>query len=463
MLTYKIVGVLELASKYRYGLTSRGVPIYLFRPYDETLPEFVVGCSERDTSVNQNALVEVTAAETTVAAKTEKPRGTLVRLFGPVGDYEAEKAALLEHYCPARYRKEPIPEPDTADDENRKELDAAHGWTVFHVDPPGCRDIDDALAYNFETDTWAIIIADAAAAVPADSAIDDIACQIGQTFYDSAGRVVRPMLPPALSEDSASLLPGQRRRGVALRYDPNGNRSFSLVWVTVAHSFTYDSFPSSQIARDLGLCLREPHDLIAEFMILYNNAAGRLFKEYAAGILRTQSQADATAVETWAQVSPELAHMANEAATYANACKDADQGHAGLGLTAYAHASSPLRRYADLQNQRILKVLLRRGAPPVDAHLPAHLNERQRAGRRWARDLHFLDTVTPGRVHTIEVIWVDGERVWVPVWKKLLRLRHEETREPGTTGTIDIFCDPTRRNWRKRILTAPTRSKSAPH
>lgn len=451
MLTHHIVGVLELASKYRYGLTSRGVPIYLFRPYDEALPEFIVGCSERDTSVNQIALVEVATALAQEGA-TEKPRGTLIRLFGPVGDYEAEKAALLQHYCPARYRKEPVPEPNTADDENRQFIDAAHGWIVLHVDPPGCRDIDDAIAYHHETNTWAVVIADAAAAVPAGSAVDDIARQIGQTFYSACGTVVRPMLPPVLSEGSASLLPGQQRRGVALI----GN-TFAAVWVTVEHSFTYDSFPQSDVAAMLGLSEAEPHDWISKMMMGYNAAAGRLFKEYATGILRMQAPADAAAIATWASVSPELAHMANEAATYVNACEDANQRHAGLDLDAYAHASSPLRRYADLQNQRVLKVLLKRGGPPADALLPAHLNERQKAVRRWSRDQHFLDVVTPGQVHTIDVTWVDTERVWVPEWKRLLRLRHDVPNPPapGTTDRIQIFCDPTRRNWQQRILTAP--------
>lgn len=447
MLTCQIVGVLELASKYRYGLTSRGAPMYLFRPYDESLPEFVVGSSERDTSINRIALVEVTAAA--VLEGIEKPRGTLIRFFGPVGDYDAESEALLQHYCPTRHRKEAIPEPDTSNDESRHFLDAAHGWIVFHVDPPGCRDIDDAIAYHPETNTWAVIIADAAAAVPAESPANNIACGIGQTFYEENGSVVRPMLSRSLSEDTASLLPGQRRRGVALI----GTR-FALVWVTVEHSFTYESFPQSDVAAMLGLSSLEPHDWIAQQMIHYNSAAGRLFKEYAAGILRTQAPSDAAAVASWKQVSPELAHMANEAATYANACKDADQGHAGLDIEAYAHASSPLRRYADLHNQRVLKALLRRDSPPTDEFLPTHLNDRQRANRRWSRDQHFLDTVTPGQIHTIDVVWVDASRVWVPTWRRLLRLRHEDVREPGTMDRIQIFCDPTRRNWRQRILTA---------
>lgn len=450
MLTRNIVGVLELASKYRYGLTSRGVSLYLFRPYDDALPEFIVGCSERDTSVNKIALVEVTQA---VPVPPEKPRGTLVRLFGDVGDYEAESAALLAHYCPARYRKEVAPEPDASDDEHRQEINAEHGWTVFHVDPPGCRDIDDAIAFHSKTNTWTIIIADAAAAVPLDSAVDLVARAIGQTFYDSEGRVVRPMLPPAIGEDSASLLPGTRRRGVALLCD-----RFVNVWCTVEHSFTYETFPASRIARELGLDAAEPHDWIAQQMIRYNAAAGATLKRYAMGLLRTQAPADASAVASWAQISPDLAVMANEAATYTAACEDAQQGHAGLGLDAYAHASSPLRRYADLQNQRCLKALLRPGiVAPMDALLAAHLNERQKANRRWSRDQHFLEVVTPGRVHTVDVLWVEPTRVWVPAWRRLVRLRHdppEPLPAPGTPDRIDIFCDPTRRNWRQRILTS---------
>jgi hypothetical protein len=453
MLTHHIVGVLELSSKYRYGLTSRGAPLYLFRPYDEALPEFIVGCSERDTSANQIALVEV--PQTPIVAPPEKPRGTLIRLIGVVGDYHAESTALLMHYCAARYRKEEIPAADMVGDAARHELDAAHGWTVFHVDPAGCRDIDDAIAFHRETNTWAIIIADAAAAVPAAGAIDDIAKAIGQTFYEADGYAIRPMLPREISEGVASLLPGQRRRGVALL-----RTQFVPVWCTVEHSFTYESFTASQVARDLGVDGCEPHDWIAQQMIRYNAAAGALFTVHSCGILRTQAPADADAVAGWRQISPELAHMANEAATYANPTEQ--QGHAGLGLDAYAHASSPLRRYADLQNQRILKALIDfTPMPESDPLLPAALNGRQQAMRRWSRDQHFLDTVIPGRVHTIDVVWVDAARVWVPAWRRLLRLRHDvPPAAAGTPDRIDIFCDPTRRNWRQRILTA---SSSAAH
>jgi hypothetical protein len=48
--------------------------------------------------------------------------------------------------------------------------------------------------------------------------------------------------------------------------------------------------------------------------------------------------------------------------------------------------------------------------------------------------------------------------VWVPAWNRLLRLRHEPSATevtPGAPGRIQIFCDSTRRNWKRRVLTAP--------
>lgn len=436
-----LVGVLELASKYRYGLTSRGAPLFLFKPYDQTQPDYHVGSTERDLTRNQIALVD----------PSSENRGTLVRLFGPVGDPDAEHAALLQHYAPSPPKATEIPESDTGDDENRIPIDAASGWTTFHIDPPGCRDIDDAVAYNHATRSWAITIADAAASVPIDSALDKAARAIGATFYNIEGRALRPMLPAILSEGAASLLPGERRRGLTLFISPSGEETFALSWITVVHSFTYDGFGRSDLAYDLQIS-RDPHSWIEELMIRYNRAAAAILRKANTGVLRVQ----AAAVQTlWAKIDPALGFLAAEAAAYEATDAGKEQNHASLGL--YCHASSPLRRYADLVNQRALKAILR-GGPTAGADVD-HLNARAKANKRWTRDLTFMTHVTPGRVHTIEVIWLQAEakiRVWVPAWKRIITLRHEERHATGYIGEIRIFCDPTRRNWKQRILTAST-------
>jgi len=457
----KLVGVLELASKYRYGITSRGAPMYLFRPYDEEEVEYIVGSTERDTSRNQIAIISVEKVKEPKepTEPKEKPRASLQQLLGPVGDYHAEVAGLLEHYCP----KQKIPEITDADadadadaDTDRVFIDAGHGWITFHIDPVGCRDIDDAIAYHPETKTWSITIADAAAAVPIDSDIDKSARAIGSTFYDLNGRAVRPMLPAALSEGSASLLPGEPRRGLTLFCPPEKPYYFSPSWIIVKHSFSYESFPASAVAFDLQIS-RDPHLWIEELMIRYNTAAAAIFKTAGRGLLRTQKASDDAA--GWAAIDPDLAPLANEAATYeiADSTGTKEQGHASLGLSAYCHASSPLRRYADLVNQRILKALVRGSlsAASIDDAQADHLNQRTKANRRWTRDLTFLNLVTPGKVHSVTVTWISPSNVWIPEWRRIIALHHEEVHPAGYKGAIQIFCDPTKRNWKRRILTAP--------
>lgn len=468
MRTKMIVGVLELTSKYRYGLNSRGAPLYLFRPYDETRPEYVVASSTRDTSSDQIVIVDVPSAETPVPGPGQpRLRGMLARILGPVGDVTAEIWGLLNHYagCLRSVKLPPTPEPDTRDDGIRQELSAATGWVSWHVDPPGCRDVDDAFSWHADTNTWAITIADAAAAVPAVSELEDRARSIGATFYNLDGKVVRAMLNPEISEETASLQREQRRRGLSLMIPPSpADPYFTLTWITVDHTFTYEAWPTSPLARQLHLHEEDAHAFVERQMILYNRRAADLFRQFpaAGGLVRTQAATEFEVVREWATIDPALAHLANEAATYEFATTDHDQSHSGLNTNAYTHITSPLRRYADLHNQRVLKAILRDGPdahPPscMDAGLPAHLNERTKAQRRWTRDITFLEHVTPGLIHEIDVIWVDATRVWVPVWKRLLRLRHDpqDIPPPGTKGRIEIFCDPTRRNWRQRVLTAP--------
>ena len=52
-------GILELTSKYMYGMTARGAPLYLFRPLNEAYPPFIVGSAEKDRTKNILVLVKL--------------------------------------------------------------------------------------------------------------------------------------------------------------------------------------------------------------------------------------------------------------------------------------------------------------------------------------------------------------------------------------------------------------------
>jgi exoribonuclease R len=199
---------------------------------------------------------------------------------------------------------------------------------------------------------------------------------------------------------------------------------------------------------------------IEMLMIRYNTAVARRLVELKSGLLRVQATADAEKVRHWAAIDPRLSILANETATY-TLPTDEDQVHASIG-SVYCHASSPLRRYADLVNQRIIKTAMLDRTVVLDDALDLHLNHRTKANRRWARDLTFLTKVTPGRIHHIDVLWISEDQVWVPAWKRIIRVSHQRPVSVGSDGLgykivedrIAIFCDPSKRNWKSRVLTA---------
>lgn len=458
-----IVGVLELASKYKYGITRAGHPLYLFKPYDPTLPDYIVGSSCKDTTVNQIAVITAGNTETS----GNKPRGNLDRLLGPVGNFAAEKEALLLHYNPSKGRRQdPVPEPLRRFDAERVEISAETNWIVFHIDPPGCRDVDDALAFHPETGRWAITIADVAAAVPEGCEADFTAALRGTTFYDLEGRVLTPMLPPAISEGYSSLLPGSRKRGLTFFVGAGQDAVFKPSWITVATTYTYESVLEAPIAADLEKFFdggRDAHHWIEVAMILYNSLAANALLAKGNGLLRVQPESPQ---ETTLK-HPSLTNLLKEVASYETTDIEVKR-HASLCLPVYCHATSPLRRYADLVNQRaLLSLLLPSSTLAAQKLVAAHLNDRAAAARRFSRDLTFLTHVTPGRVHEISVIVMTEGRVYVPLWGRIIRLRHELDKEPGTGNEgneirIQIYCDPTQRNWKQRVLTAAISPPSDP-
>jgi exoribonuclease R len=93
----------------------------------------------------------------------------------------------------------PLPEHDATD------------LPLVTIDPPGARDLDQAVHLARTAGGYRVsyAIADVGAFVPLGSAIDAEARRRGQTVYCPDGRT--PLHPPQLSEGAASLLPGQLR------------------------------------------------------------------------------------------------------------------------------------------------------------------------------------------------------------------------------------------------------------
>lgn len=114
-----------------------------------------------------------------------------------------------------RFPPDVLAEAATIASADRPDVEDATAIPFVTIDPPGARDLDQAMFLERAGDGFTVhyAIADLGAAIPPGGAVDTEARRRGQTIYLPDGRV--PLHPPTLSEDALSLLADQVR-GAAL-------------------------------------------------------------------------------------------------------------------------------------------------------------------------------------------------------------------------------------------------------
>ena len=472
-----LVGTLELTSKSTYGMTKRGNLMYMCIPYDKRYPPFIVGSSEKDRTQNKIVLIALESWDASTF-----PRGSIQQTLGVSGD-AAEREALIWQACPWRYPvfayepalRAPVPRTTLI-------------GTTFHIDPEGCRDVDDVFTFEALEKGWrvTITISDVAAYVEDGGAVDIMASLIGQTLYDDTGRVLRPMLPSAYSEQTCSLLPGKECHGISFQFVWDGEireKKWFLSVLQVDRSYTYEEFQATDTPyplKDIASYLakeevRDSHDWVAQMMILYNTEAGALLQGAGQGILRRHSAPHRERLERYTHHVPELAKLAYSSAEYCLA-EETDTVHYGLNTATYAHASSPIRRYADLVNQRVLTQLIQGGQEGyIVPQAMYDMNLRGKAVKRFQRDMDFLEAILSGQTEFRAILmdtiprsdgWVKL-KLYVPLWKRMISTTYraasdttvwarDETTEIDCTlyreCTIRCAFSAQARNWKERVV-----------
>ena len=458
-----LVGTIELTSKTLYGHTSRNVPIYLFQPFDMSYPPMRVGCSNKDRSQNQLAIVNFSEWQ----EGDSFPRGSLIRLIGPVGKAISEREALQWRYGNKQTLMDYVPLVPP-----RKNRTLLKGYT-FNIDPPGCKDIDDVLTFNQHSDgSWqvSITIADVAEYVQPGSQVDELASQKGQTLYQEGNAVV-PMLPPSLSEGAATLKSGVERLGVSYTfiYYPNEQRMteghFIETIVTNQETFTYEEAavnpnPIFQVLASIASILKQtptsdPHEWIEEMMILYNKEAAKILLKAHSGLLRSHSAADQEKLNAYLAIHEDLKFLAFESAKYCPVAED--KTHSTLGY--YAHASSPLRRYADIINQRVIKATLNEvNMISTSPELANQLNRLQKNQKHHDRDYFFLQKMLESNVGELDGIVLATKsqviQVYVPEWKRKVKVlkMNEESLAPAQHIRLAYYADIRKPHWETKMV-----------
>jgi len=472
----QLAGLLDLKSMTIHGLTARNVPIYLFYPFDRRFPPMRVGCSERDRTQNRIALVEFSEFN----RGDMFPRANLVRLLGVAGDMEVERNALahtVSPYCKVSGHVSPSVYPGHRKD-SRQLID--EDWMTANIDPDGCKDIDDVISFRAtSTGAWDVIIsiADVDDVVQFQSPIDIYAQKTLQTIYDN-GSVVRPMLPQVFSEGICSLMADGAPKpviGLMFRFIPTNDvgakivdMKFKKLNLKNKKSYTYENvysaapedFPVSVLAdvasEIANYTVTDSHEWIAEMMKFYNLHAATVIGSH--GIYRSHSGPRKEQLEMLTPiVGPAIATaLSNSAATY-----NTDRvGHHGFGGALYCHASSPIRRYSDLYNQRLIKNKI----DEIEAEdsmcveeLTYRLNEVSKAAKQFERIAQFtrcLETKTPV-VETIVINYNEEKgkaKIYVLPWKMTFSMKISTPIAIGTHLNVRYAYNPAKFNWKERMV-----------
>jgi exoribonuclease R len=484
-----VVGIVDMVGKVRYGFSSRGVPQYLFHPLDPAWPPMIVGSKAAPTH-NQIGVAVFDSWD----SKMKWSRGALQELLGPVGNTEVEQKALQKSVCIQAPKSMTVEIPEVHMPEEI--------WDVtMNVDPPGCRDVDDVFSWRTRNGIteFAITIADVSALVPPGSDMDRVAKQKAQTVYEE-GRILESMLPREVEEAGSLLADGVTRPGLSAVWTlgpegPKGPRWISAL-VKNQYTFTYESIlehPLASTVKDylqqiVGPLSEDSHEWVEKAMITYNTEAAILLHTAANGLLRRHRGATGTSAKSLHDMAiktgcKELAFLGYAAGEYVSA-EEEDVRHVGLSKDMYCHASSPLRRYADLVNQRVLKTILftdwdtevfAKGREEMPL-LAQQLMDRSRAIKAFERGMWCLKHVSSNGVTSAEGFVIGWKpcrypgqwrvSVYVPTWKRTVKISlmgnveegvfHEISSQrfwsSGDCVTVKAFCDAREPRWEHRYI-----------
>jgi exoribonuclease R len=428
-----------------------------------------VGCSQRNLFYNIHAIVEPSGQP---QRQGELPKANIIQNLGEPTDESELKVLLTTYAYDSQKSLQPLKVLHSLAEEDTSSRDTLKGNT-FHIDPPGCKDVDDSFTVSRISDTsWtiAINIADVSSRVLEGSCLDLEARRRATSFYTPSGDAIQPMFPKEFSEGELSLLPGKSKPTLSLCFEVEEGdwKPANIRWRTTltqtTTSYTYDeadrqllSIPELQVLQKVTQS-PDSHVIVERLMIFYNKEAGKMLLTAGKGILRRQKDGSAKHV----QIPGVPDFLFYESAEFCLPTADSVAHHA-LGVGTYAYASSPIRRYADIVNQRAIKAILindHLSYPMQTQAMVDDMNRRQKQAKAFQRELFFMtnvsnDTKTPSVLGAVLSVSLEKgkAKVWVPAWKTTIRVKNISADIlPGSSVSIEWYENRQEARWKDKIV-----------
>ena len=261
---------------------------------------------------------------------------------------------------------------------------------VFTIDPADCTDFDDAFSTSEENGvaTINVYIANVFVWLETYSLWEHMTERVSTIYLPDKKR---PMLPPLLSDDLCSLKQGADRFTfmMSVKYDMQtlaqiGEPIFKNALIRVSKNYTYEDKkleknPAYKVLRTLAKT-DDSHDVVAFWMIKMNVLAAEHLRSKGKGIFRTSDGENILEKPMFkgGGISRQALPLGELVlpSVYSEVCAP----HSQLGVDAYVHITSPIRRLVDILNQILFQ-------PEVSVLGQTFLD-------KWTRQLDLVNRAT---------------------------------------------------------------------
>jgi exoribonuclease R len=258
---------------------------------------------------------------------------------------------------------------------------------IFTIDPADCTDFDDAFSTSEENGiaTINVYIANVFVWLETYGLWEHMTERVSTIYLPDKKR---PMLPPLLSDDLCSLKQGTERFTfmMSVKYDMQtlaqiGEPVFKNALINIQKNYTYEDKkleknPAYKVLRTLAKT-DDSHDVVAFWMIKMNVLAAEHLRDLGKGIFRTgRTNSSPIPPPSNKPLFSQWLGNYGSGALYSEVCAP----HSQLGVDAYVHITSPIRRLVDILNQ----ILFQSG---VSVLCQAFLD-------KWTRQLDLVNRAT---------------------------------------------------------------------
>ena len=369
-----ITGELEIHSKYILKSNTNS-PSYIFKPLERHYPKFTISFGQKS-KYNKNIMIRI--HNLVWPSNQTLPLAQVYDVIGQVDKLDTLLDSLIySKLLMPRYNKankktlqDSFERLILEEKSKRKQIDNP----IISIDPPGCRDIDDAFSFKETAEHFIlqIHIADVYSVLDGldyDPFISDSI--ISSTIYLPNGKNY-PMLPEILSSNLCSLLEKQDRLMLTLeiechKFTGKCNYKFYPSIGKVYRNYNYNNSPKDHVEiyslletiyyyfTKQKFNILDSHSMIECLMLTYNYVFGLYGIDNKNTIYRVQDKSNQEHKTTIYNTIEDkiltkfLSTISSKSAYYSFS----SELHSSLNLTGYTHMSSPIRRLVDLIGQEV--------------------------------------------------------------------------------------------------------------